>query len=309
MKKITTLIIAILITLTTNGQTPIDVYESTIKISGIGEESYMCGLAEGDQLIFNFQEINGKDLKEVEIIEYPSTSKYLDYKTKKIENKTINITRTSIYKFRFANSSLGGRVCKFKIQRIPASEQTKNFNTSVYFKTFNDTTITNITDQVSKVHSTMNSSGNRTILNFTLPLNTVAWSYYIGVDQGGQENFNNAAKELASKATPLFSSIPGFGPLAALALGGTSYLSQLQSGEDIDYAFTDNINANLFQNGKSFRHFKSGKVINDFSRMTAPNQGTIFICLSNDNAVTGVTVTVKITAISVSTREEPYLKE
>ena len=309
MKGLITLIIALTISSMTFGQTPLDVYESTLKVAGMGEETYMCGLSEGDQLIFNFQELNEKELKEVEIIEYPNSSKFMDYRTKKIENKTINISRTAIYKFRFANSALSGRICKFKIQRIPASEETKNFNTSVYFKKISDTTITNLTDQVSKVHSIMNSAGNRTILNFTLPVNTIAWSYYIGVDQAGQENFIKATKELANKATPLLSSLSGFGPLAALALGSTSYLSQLQAGEDIDFSFTDNINASLFLSGRSYRQFKGGKVINDFSRMTIPNQGTVYVCLSNDNAVYGVTVTVKITAISVSTREEPYLTQ
>lgn len=308
MKITITFFIALALTSLTFGQTPIDVYESTLKVKGMGEETYLCGLAEGDQLIFNFQEINGKELKEVEIIEYPTTSKFMDYRTNKLENKTINISKTAIYKFRFANSAIGGRICKFKIQRIPATEQTKNFNTSVYFKTVSDTTITNITDQVAKVHSLMNSGGNKTILNFTLPNNTIAWSYYIGVNQGGQETFDKATKEFASKAGPLLSSIPGYGPLAALALGGTSYLSQLQSGEDIDFVITDNVNANLFNNGKAYRYLKSGKVLNDFSKMTIPNEGTLFVCLSNDNAVTGVTVAVKITAVSVTTIEEPYLK-
>jgi len=40
-------------------------------------------LSEGDQLVFNFQEVNGKELKEIEIIEFPSTSKFMDYKKQK----------------------------------------------------------------------------------------------------------------------------------------------------------------------------------------------------------------------------------
>src|SRR5258705_3857823 len=99
----------------------VDVAENTLKVSGFGEEVFYYGFAEGDQLIFNFQEMNDKELKELEITELPSSSKFLEYKTKKIENKTINISRTAIYKFRFSNSAIGIRACKFKIQRIPAS--------------------------------------------------------------------------------------------------------------------------------------------------------------------------------------------
>lgn len=317
MKKIilTTLTVGLLCAFRVFEATPIDVAESTLKVGGLGEEVFYYGFAEGDQLIFNFEEVNGKELKEIEIIELPSSSKFMDYKTKKIENKTLNITKTGIYKFRFSNSAIGGRICKFKIQRIPATETTKNFNTSVYWKTVydttytteqekylikSDTTVSNITDQVAKVHSGGNLNGNKTTFNFTLPDNTVAWSYYIGVDQAGQQAYQTATNELASKAGPLVSKIPGYGPLAALALGGVSYLTQLQSGEDIDFYIVDGNNVNLFMGGQAFSYIKKGKVINDYSRMTAPLKGSWHVCLSNDNAVTGVTVAVKITAIIVT---------
>lgn len=319
------------------GQNPIDVADNTLKVGAFGEEVFYYGFAEGDQLIFNFEEVKGKELKEVEIIELPSSSKFMDYKTKKIENKIINITTTGIYKFRFSNSAMSGRICKVKIQRIPADESTKNFNTSVYWKTVYDTTYTtvqekyliskdtvvhNITDRVAKVHSTTNVNGNKTTFNFTLPANTVSWSYYVGVDQAGQEAYQQATKEIASKAAPLVSKIPGYGPLAALALGSTSYISQLQKGEDIDYYICDGNNVNLFLGGQAFYYIKKGKVINDFSRMTTNLKGTYHFCLSNDNAVTGVTVTVKVTAIAVTenwgtrpvekmnvtSRQVPYLK-
>lgn len=303
----------------------------------MSEEVVYYGFAEGDQLIFSFQEVNGKELKEVEIIELPSSSKFMDYKTKSIENKTLTINRTGIYKFRFANSAIGGRICKFKIQRIPKSDTTKEFNSSVYWRSVFDTTYTveqerflvksdtvvsNITDQTSKVHSTGNLNGNKSTFNFTLPDNTVAWSYYIGVNQEGQQAFQKATTELSSKAAPLVAKIPGYGPLAALALGSASYLSQIQGGEDIDFYVVDNDNVNLFSEGGAFSYFKKGKVINDFSKMTSPLKGMYHVCLSNDNAVTGVEVAVKITAIvvnqqwetrsvkrmHVTSREEAYLQ-
>lgn len=297
------------------GQSTIDVAETTLKINGLGgEEIFYYGFAEGDQLIFNFQEINGKELKELEIIELPSSSKFMDYKTKKIENKIINITRTGIYKFRFTNSAVSGRICKLKIQRIPASNETKNFNTSVYWKTVYDTTYTtelekyfisadttilSLTDQVAKVHSQTNANGGKTTFNFNLPTNTVSWSYYIGVEQAGQQAYASAAKQLASKASPLVSQIPGYGPLAALALGSASYLTALQSGEDIDFYIVEGNNVNLFLAGQQFYYVKKGKVINDYARMLTPLSGTYHVCLSNDNAITGVSVAVKITAIVV----------
>ena len=63
-------------------------------------------------------------------------------------------------------------------------------------------------------------------------------------------------------------------------------------------------------------------MINDFSKMESPTRGSYHFCFSNDNAVTGVTVVVKITAIAltenwgkrpvekmkVTSRQVPYLK-
>jgi hypothetical protein len=318
-------------------QTPIDVTESTLKIRAIGDEVFYCGFAEGDQVIFNFEEVNGKELKEVEIIEMPSTSRFMDYKTTSIINKTLTITKTGIYKFRFSNAAIGGRICKYKIQRIPASDATKNFNTSVYYKTIydttytteqekylvkKDTTIITLTDQVAKVHSSTNLDGNKTTLNFTLPANTVSWSYYIGVDQSGQDAYEQATKNLAKKAGPIVSRIPGYGPMAALALGGASFLTAAQTGEDIDYYIVQGENVNLFGANQQFYYVKKGKVINDYSRMTENYKGQYHVCLMNDNAITGVSVAVKITAIvvkeewgtrpiqkmHVTSREEAYLK-
>lgn len=301
-----------LTTFTVSGQTLVDVAENTLKVGGLGEEVFYYGFAEGDQLVFNFQEVNGKELKELEIIELPSSSKFMDYKTKKIENKTLNITRTGIYKFRLSNSALTGRICKCKIQRIPTNETTKNFNTSVYWRTVydttytteqekylikSDTTVSNLTDQVAKVHSQGNLNGNKTTFNFALPDNTVAWSYYIGVDQAGQQAYQDATKQLAKSSASILAKLS---PLASLALGGASYIAQLQSGEDIDFYIVNGANVNLFMGGQAFNYIKKGKVINDYSRMTSPLKGMYHVCLYNDNAVTGVNVTVKITAIIVN---------
>jgi hypothetical protein len=318
-------------------QSTIDIYESTLKVGGMGTEEYLCGFSEGDQLIFNFEEVNGKELKEIEILEYPSASKFMDYKTSNISNKTLNISNTGIYVFRFSNSALGGRICKIKIQRVPKNEETKNFNTTVYWRNESDTTyidteekyiikvdtiINNITDQVAKVHSYTHSEGSRTSFNFVLPSNTIAWSYYIGVDQASQKVFADATQKLAETASPIASKIPNYGPLAALALNGASYLVSIQTGENVKYWFVDGTNQSLFNSGQQFMYFKNGNVINDFSRMTSPLSGQYFLCLYNDNNLQAIDVTIKITAVcineqwgtrsvrkmNVTTFKVPYLK-
>lgn len=87
----------------------IDITEQTIKIGRMNEEEMYFGFAAGDQVIFSFEETSGKELKEVEVVEHPSTAKFSDFKTAKITGKRFIITKAAIYKFRFHNSSVWGR--------------------------------------------------------------------------------------------------------------------------------------------------------------------------------------------------------
>jgi hypothetical protein len=179
-----------------NAQLPtITIAENTIKVGGASEEVFYYGLAEGDKLLFNFEELKGKELKEIEIVEMPGVSRFMDFKSKKIENKTLQITHTGIFKFRFSNSSLAGRICKFKLERIPASEATVNFRTSVLWKTISDTLEKKVQEPylvkrqhkviplVSPENYYINSGTNalilsgssRVIIPIKLPPNTVEW--------------------------------------------------------------------------------------------------------------------------------------
>ena len=336
-QRLTLFTVCLLISCKLFGQTPIDVAENTLKIGSFGEEIFYYGFSEGDQILFNFQEVNGKKLKELEIIELPSTSKFMDYKTKKVENKIINLNTTGNYKFRFANTALSSRICKFKIQRIPSSEATKNFNTSVYWRTIYDTTyttvqekhlvksdtiISNLTDQVAKVHSSINANGNQNLIDIPFPPTTVAWSYYIGVDQEGRKAFDEANQKFLSTTSDIASKIPGYGAMAALALGTISYFTKVTTGENVQFWFMDSTNATAFNQGQSHYFYKQGNVISDYGKMITPLTGRIYLGLVNDNKVQGIDVMVKITTVSINQewgmrptqkihlapRQEAYLK-
>jgi len=284
----------------------------------MGEEFFYLGFAEGDKMIFNFEEANGKELKELEIIELPSSSRFLDYKTSKITDKIIIIPKTGIYKFRFANSSISPRICKYKIQRIPASPATQNFNTTVYTHIVNDTTytteaedylsktdtvFTNFPDQVIKVNTATTSTVNKATFNFTLPENTIAWSYYLCTDEAGLRAYENANKDFITKAAGVIQKFPFYNILSAIALTNPTIIPKLETGEDINYWITDGENTSLFNSGSQFRYIKKGKVINDYSRMDK-RKGNIYFCFSNDNATEPVTVTIKITAVQVNEKLE-----
>lgn len=296
-----------------HGQTAVTVAESTLKVGLMGEEIFYFGFAEGDKLIFNFEETNGKELKEVELVELPSSSKFMELKTKKLE-KTIVVTRTAIYKFRFTNSAIGVRLCKYKIQRIPASTATQNFDYNVYWRTGYDTTytteteeflsnsdtiITNFQDRTTKILSTASAPGNKGCFNFVLPDNTVSWSFYLSVDAAGQQVYAEAAKKFTASTNYLVKKFPNHSPLLALALGHESYLSRTENSATIDYWVMEGDNANLFLNAAQFRYMKKGKVNNEFSKMDL-RKGALNFCFSNNNPSEPVSVTVKITAVQVN---------
>jgi len=320
-------------------QKPVEVVENTLKVAAWGEEEFYYGFAAGDQLIFTFEETKGKELKEIEIMEWPAASKFMDYKTSRIHNKIIQIPREGVYKFRFKNGSISGRVCKFRIQRIPASEATRHYNPTVYWRTLYDTSIVptqerylvksdtmvhTVLEQNTKVYGQQSTNGhsNRNLIDFTLPQGTVAWSYYIGTGGEGIEEYYKAREKYRESSNSV-NTIPGYTVMAALALQGLNYFNRVQGEDNIRYSFLrDAASATAFREGKATAAYKSADVINDAAQMKSPTYGKVYLGLENDNLTEPVRVMVKVHAVvlqqewayrtvdrmQVRSRTEPYTK-
>lgn len=134
----------------------VNVAELTLKVGGLSSEELYYGFAEGDELVFSFEEVNGRELKELEIKELPGHSKFMDYKVTEISNQKLSVHQTAVYQFRFYNSSLRRRVCKVGIQRIPKSEEFLNFNTQWKWQTIYDTTYVPYTEDSILRYDTLN---------------------------------------------------------------------------------------------------------------------------------------------------------
>ena len=322
------------------GLAPVDVADNTLKVNGKSEEVFYYGFAAGDELVFSFKEVHDWSLKELEISELPSSVKFMDYKVRKIEKKIIYIPQTGIYKFRFTNPAGTARICKIKIQRIPAGTATRDFNSSVYWHTVQDTTYIptqekflmkrdtiaqTLVERVTKIGTSNIFYGklNKDLIDFTLPEGTVSWSYYIGVGTEGKKAFVKAKRGFLNTAASMASHIPGYGSMAALAMYGINAFSMIQGEDNVKFWFMDDeINAFLFKTGKKFKCFKQGDVLNDAAQEKKPLTGKIYLGLLNDNTIEPINVTVSVTAIVVSehnsirnnklmkivSREEGYLK-
>ncbi len=256
-----------------------------------------------------------KELKEIEIMFMPAHSIYMEYKAKKILNKTIQIRETGVYKFRFTNTNIfSGRVCKFKIQRIPGSEATRKFNSTVYNRTIldtsyadvqerftvkSDTSFQEVLNDVVTVHSLTNSRPNKVVKPFALPNNTIAWAYYIGVGEEGENMYRYATKELmrGTNNGPKDYQIAS-NPLKALILGSYSYLRLLENGEKVLYHLMEGNNPNAYLEGKSYDFIKSRKGINDYVKMDIVKNNLSF-CLTNESLIFPINVTIKVMALKV----------
>ena len=326
--------------ITVFGLSPVNVAENTIKVNGKSEEVFYYGFAAGDELVFSFKEVHGWSLKELEISELPSSIKFMDYKARKIENKTIHVVRTGIYKFRFSNPESAPRICRIKIDRIPAGTGTPDFNSSVYWHTVQDTTYIPTQEkylmkkdtiaQTLVERNTIVSSSNlisgrskTDLIDFSLPKGTVSWSYYIGVGTEGRKEFVKAKRGFLNSAASVASHIPGYGTMAALALYGINAFSLIQGEDNVKFWLMESeIDASLFKFGKKFNSFKQGDVLNDAARLKKPITGKIYLGLLNDNLIESINVTISVTAIVVTeqntvrnnkimritNREEAYLR-
>lgn len=291
-------------------QPALDVTERTLKITANSEENMHFAFSAGDQIVLDFEEVDGKELKEIEVLEYPSTSKFMDYKTVAIQGKRINVNRTGVYVFRFHNGHMvSGRVCKVKIQRVPGPAAPANFNTSVDWRTVQDTTWHTYTkdfvigydtlrvpkqrrvlvktqlkeeqimDKVQRVHSITNENGPKTSVFFSLPVNSfthfeerkvISWAYWVGV---GEES--NAEWQKNSNA--MQSAVKGAAgifltPLGALAAGLLADLTLPSSGlgEDVKYGVVTQENKDLWRNGYEYRGYDFGKGVAGFKKFTDP---------------------------------------
>lgn len=295
----------------------ITVAESTVPVSGLGKKEFSYKFAEGDQILFSFETSDGKEMKKIEIIEEPASMKFMGYKTKKIENKELHVPKTGVYKFIFTNSAFGERVCKFKIQRVPAGPDTRNFNTNINLKTVYDTAYVmedesyvikadtsfqnfySSTIQVT-AKNVLNNLNNYQVVDVDLPENTASWSFYIGTGREGQAEYERAVKNFTPQVVASIAKIPNYGPLAALALTGISYFSKIQGEDNVQYWFLKTPeDVNTFKAGRAFTCYKTGNVLNEASKMGNPLKGKLYLALVNDNAIEPIVVTVKLSAVVV----------
>lgn len=317
MKRFTLITLMIFLGNIMLANSPILVAERTFKPNKT--EDFYYAFAEGDQIIFDFEMLKGKNLKEIEIIEYPSSSKFMDYETKKIKNQILQVNKTGIYIFRFKEKGMSKKVCKFSIQRIPKDETTTDFNTSVLFETKSKTTYQTKQRKVidKQYYDTQTSGGSVTVdaqklgltsninhYQFSIPAGTLYWTYRIGVSQEVAKARKQDAVAFQTAMNDLSQNISTVLPktsLAAYALGYLPKLTVSSAGEDVDYSLVDYNNLQLFRAGQSYNGWIHQKGISvDVQKITnqnGPTSGTYYFTLRNDNQIDNIDVVIEIVTV------------
>ena len=141
MKRLFVFLTGLILFSNLHSQLPVAVADLTVKIGPKSEEVLTYAFAAGDKVVLSVEVEEGKNIKEVEVSEYPGNSRFQDYEVERVDRRPIDVTAKSILQFRFANNDLlKGRVCRVTIHRVPRGTEAKPFNTSVRWVEKMDTT-------------------------------------------------------------------------------------------------------------------------------------------------------------------------
>jgi hypothetical protein len=334
MKQAVTILLFIIFYHATPAQNAIKVVDTSFKLPILGEQLFYYGFAEGDKVIISFEEQNGKELKEIEIMQWPASSKFKESKVSSLQNKTLAIAATGVYQFRFINTVVLPKNCTLKIERIPI-DASKTFNSTVYWHTVYDTIYRNlkpppapesyktaaiIPPTVYYLEANTPDNKPRLSVPIQLPDFTSEWyyTYATTTDKKVAETLKSSLQLSSNLKQRIIQS------------GGTSFTADslpIPEGSDSCRIYLlDQSNRQLFDDHVNFRHFREGTRENTKSGVvkikiaTFPNS---YLGLRNINPNSGIYLVLEAAAIippeeqdqvaetqsiSVRAKNEPYLK-
>lgn len=306
-------------------QATLQIADQTFKLEGTHEYAY--AFAANDQIDLHIELIQGRQIKEVELVRFPDFRVFQTYELDTMLDKSVLIPQTGVYLLRIKEAGLGKKICRFTLHRTPGSEKTSRLDTRVAWdlekypqfqvrtrqiKTGIRTEMVPLNGIVTVRLGKMGVSSNVNSYQFTLPPNTVRWAYRIAVGQEalearrkdaetlGRMLKNGAAKGLAASPT---------NSLAAFALGMTIELST--SSADVEYAPVNAENQQNFLSGKPYQaEIWQGGISTDAQRRYKPLSGNWFFALKNDNWLEAIDVYIDIEAVAETPvyEEEIYLE-
>ncbi len=312
------------------------VTEQTLKIGARAEQTLYYAFAEGDQIVLNYTVDDDKTLHEFAVTEYPENLKFKDIDSKKTINKRFYVVKKGIFSFTLNNNQLFvARTVHFTLERVPATEATRHFDTTIDWKTRQDTTydynsadwnvrevpytqkvmikqdtqVVNLFDKSERIDGKYVMSGkNETTISFQLPKNSFspdAKNPYKSTETVswaywigvGQES-GKAYNDQNKKMVGVVSSAAKLaGPYGVLAGLAIDGVSMVAGSSPLG----DNVVYSIFfkdLNNKKSR-IDAGNGVSASAKNTTNLQGEVSVMLLNDNLREGIDVTIRAVAVQV----------
>lgn len=232
-------------------QRPDTLTDVSIKIRNNSSEYFYYGLAEGDRIEFDLSVEDSASLKGISFSEYEGETIFEEHNPASIRGKKINIRHEGIFYFELWQSGFlaGKRYCSFNVRRYPASEASRKFNTTVYWRTEIDTVWYTEEERYLERIDTLSSSvvmqhvelgkkvkNNRAVIHFNIPDSSDSWGYFIAVDRLGDMLYNGLSEEM-EQSNPI---VRQHGLMTYIALGGKVTHTSTPNSPQVMYDFTEN---------------------------------------------------------------------
>lgn len=297
-------------------------FDGEVKVGGLGVNDLYFGFAEGDKLIINVKEFNGRQISDVLIFHYPSDTIFKEKLVKEISNKEVSITKTGVYWFKFSNAFGEGRIYKVKIEREFTNKKMASFNSKVQWKAGfdtvwhdyptrvvvkSDTILNTLLDEeiVIQAHSDTIKNRNKETLSFNLPNLSRGWAYYFGAGDNCKKSFMQLKNEYENSPEFKSSKIIEDGIMAKVILRNKNILNSIQCDQKVNYWLTDSKNdANNFLEGKYFTYFRDSIICSESKKMSYPSNGQISIAFLNESNKSSLAVYVNVAAITINEQYE-----
>lgn len=281
-----------------------------------GATAFNYAFAVGDEITLRVQELTGKKIKTVELVQWPDNFLLRSYELDSVLQHRLLIPQTGVYQLRFREAGLSKKVCRFTLHRTPSTPEAARMDTRVGWdlNQYPQFRIGKRTVQAGKKTEMLSLGGQVTVAaskfytkkpvnayQFTLPPNTQRWAYRISVGQAATEAKRQDADKLRSVLQTGAVKLMGIEPktaLAAFALGMAIDLTVSTAGEDVAYALTDYDNWIKFSKNEDYQAFMEQPAISvDAQRRYGPLAGTYFFALRSNNWVDDITVNIEIEAV------------
>lgn len=309
-------------------QKPIVITEQDVDIDPKTVEVLVYDFVEGDKILLDVAEEDGKPLGEMAFIASPGAVRWRELETAAVEQQTFTVSQSGHHMFRFVHDRGGHRHLHVRIVRVPRGILTADHETAVNVEIEADSvfarveqevvvgydsvpvesterinTRTEYREEVLLVRSERLTAGESRMVSFNLPhdLETrardekvAAWAYWIGVGEESSLAWEQN-KDLIRKTVKVASSLT-LTPLGALAAGLATDLLLPPKGMGEDVLFK--IAQNDPRAPKGFNAVDQGAGVAGYRKISDPAllQGEFGFFIENDNRLTAIDVELRVSA-------------